>query len=79
MATAYQVDGRRQTADGVRSVRPVVQQAVRIEEMNLGEWCLYRGNFYLCLGGGLLAGPVGSLGVRPQGGELVQRVEMAAL
>jgi len=50
---------------------------VRIEDVGVGEWCLYRGCFYLCLGGGLLAGPVGSLAVRPQGGELVQRVEMA--
>lgn len=65
--------------DGVRTVHPVVQGAARIEDIGVGEWCLYRGCFYLCLGGGFLAGPVGSLAVRPQGGELVQRVEMAAL
>lgn len=60
--------------DSIRTVKPVVLGDVEIEAVQLGEWVLYRGNFFMCIGACLLAGPVGSLNVRPQAGELVRRV-----
>ena len=55
-ATAYQVDGRRRRQT-VWSVAPVVQQAVRIEEMNLGE-CAAPSKFLFVSRRRLLAGGI---------------------
>lgn len=45
----------------VRTVKPMVTETTaRVGEVGAGAWVLYRGNFYVCLAPGLLAGPVGS-------------------
>lgn len=67
------------TRDEVQIVRPVVIGTVRAGELAAGEFLLYLGCFYLYLGGGRLAGDVGSEGVQIAVDTLVQRVELAAI
>ena len=63
----------------IRTVKPVVGDETPGETLQAGEWCLWRGHYYVVLGCGLLAGQVGSREVCLPAGEMVRRVEMAAL
>ena len=60
----------------IRTVKPVIGDEILGETLQAGEWCLWCGHYYVVLGGGFLAGPVGSLGVRLPAGEIVRHVRL---
>lgn len=60
----------------IRTVKPVTGDEILGETLQAGEWCLWRGHYYIVLGCGLLAGPVGSREVYLPAGEIVRRVRL---
>jgi len=60
----------------IRTVKPVVGDEILGETLPAGEWCLWRGHYYVVLGCCLLAGPVGSREVYLPAGEIVRRVRL---
>lgn len=60
----------------IRMVKPVTGDEIPGETLQAGEWCLWRGHYYIVLGCGLLAGPMGSREVYLPAGEIVRRVRL---
>jgi hypothetical protein len=63
----------------VQKLKPIICDAVRMVDIGTGDWVLWHGSFYLSLGWGWLAGPVGSADVRLPEDALVQRVTMTVI